>query len=115
MSEWIDWNAMRFFLDALVLAGMVAIGVYTWWVSRRQATASAIKEVDRRVDGVDERLTQVESDMQHMPTQTDVAELSGRIGELHGDLREIKGSLRGLSRAVDLMNEHLIRQGSKEQ
>ncbi|MCS4503880.1 DUF2730 domain-containing protein [Arhodomonas aquaeolei] len=115
MTDWgMDWNAARFALDALVLIGVVVVGVHTWWVSRRHATADAIRQVDDRVDDVEQRLTQAETDLRNMPSQTDVSELSQRIGGLHGDLREIKGSLQGLSRAVDLMNEHLIRQGSKE-
>lgn len=111
--DWtLNWTAVKVFLDVVVLIAVAAIGIYTWWVSKGQATSSAILDVDKRVDDVEARVIQVERDVSHVPTHADVAELSARISGLHGDLREIKGSLAGLARSVNLMNEHLIRQGS---
>lgn len=115
MNELImNWSGARFVLDLLVSAGMIAVGIYTWWVSRRQATTAAIDAVDERVSEVEGRVAQAEQELRHVPTHSDVSELSHRIAGLHGDLREIKGSLAGLSRSVDLMNEHLIRQGGEK-
>ena len=110
--DWsLDWTALRFLLDLVLVAGMCAVAYYTWWASRMNANKTAIKRVDERVHEVEGRVAEVERELNHMPTHADISELSSRIGDVHGDLREIKGSLKGLSRAVDLMNEHLIRQG----
>lgn len=109
-----NWNALRFFLDMVVMFGVVAVGIYSWWISRNQAIKSDIFAVCGRVELVEERVTLVERDIRSMPTTADIFELNQRIACLHGDLREIKGTLKGLSRAVDLMNEHLISRGGKQ-
>jgi hypothetical protein len=109
----IDWGAARFFLDVIVLVGVVAIGIYTWWVQRGQATKEAISQIDERVVVVEASVKQFERELRHIPTQSDIVALSENIANVHGDLREIKGALGGLSRAVDLMNEYLISRGGK--
>lgn len=114
MTWTLNWTALRFALDLLMLVGVVMVGVYSWWVARNQATKSAIDLVGERVGSVEDRMTRVERDIRSLPTPSDLYELNQRIATVHGDLREIKGALQGLSRAVDLMNEHLIRRGGKE-
>jgi len=51
--------------------------------------------------------------IEHLPTHRDIKELSGRIDLLHGTLSELNGRLSGINRAVDLINEFLIKQGGK--
>ena len=109
-----DWTALRFLLDLIMLLSVMTIGIYSWWVTRNQVIKSDIVSVSGRVDAVEERVTLVERDIRNLPTPADVSEINQRIASLHGDLREIKGSLRGLTRAVDLMNEHLINRGNRE-
>jgi outer membrane murein-binding lipoprotein Lpp len=107
-----DWGAMKFFLDLLLAVGVVAVGVYTWWVTRGQATKAAIDAVGERVDHVEHRVARVEQDVKHLPTHDDVMDLSAKISNLHGDLRELRGSMKGVERSVQLINEHLINKGS---
>lgn len=114
MSWTPDWTALRFLVDVMMLIGVVGAGAYSWWVARNHATKQAIDNLGDRVSGAEDRLTRVEHDVRSLPTVADVHELNQRIATVHGDLREIKGSLQGLSRAVNLINEHLIMRGGKD-
>lgn len=49
MTWTLNWTALRFALDLLMLVGVVMVGVYSWWVARNQATKSAIDLVGERV------------------------------------------------------------------
>lgn len=104
-----DWIKVLLQLVTMLCAGFAAL--YTWWVSRSQATKSAIEEVDHRVARVETRVSSIEKDLDHQPTNDDVNRLGNRMTMLHGDLREIKGSLNALGHSVRLMNEHLINKG----
>lgn len=101
-----DYLAWRFWFDILQFAGICFIGIYSWWSNRERVTNKRFKEHHQR-------LTALENQVKHVPSQKQYDELSGRIGTLHSDLQGIKGQLKGIGRAVDLMNEFLINQGGK--
>ena len=65
-------------------------------------------EFESRLDIQDDKVIRLEEAIKRAPTHDDITNLTKQIGELRGDLREAIGSLNGISRAVDLMNDHLL-------
>ncbi len=114
----IDYTAWRFWFDFFQVAGTLGIAIYVWLINKHKATNSRIDRVegefDERLDKIADRVTVTELEIKHMPSRDDINRLNSRIEELHGDLHEIAGGVTGLRRAVDLMNEFLINQGSKK-
>ncbi|WP_027714910.1 DUF2730 family protein [Desulfuromonas sp. TF] len=140
MAAEIDYTAWRFWFDILQVGGLVALGVYSWWKDREKVTSKRFAAMERevaeratkaalakavesmrapcqrhleRTDNLEERATRVEGEIRHLPSQSDHKELARRIEDVHADLHEITGALKGLTRAVDLMNEHLLNGGGK--
>jgi hypothetical protein len=136
----INYVAWSFWREIIVLGGLVANIVYTWWINREKVTAKRFaaleKDVAQRVTkadleaivanqgapcrthlsrtiGLEDRATRAELEIKHLPNHADLAKLSSRIEEIHADLHEIAGGVSGLRRAVDLMNEYLINNGGK--
>ncbi len=113
----INYDAIRAWVDIVQIAGTVLIGIYVWITGRQRVTDQNLKtfktKINSRLDGHGDRITRIESDVNHMPTHHDMAALSGRIEALHGDVHELVGTMTGLRRAVDLMNEHLLNNRNK--
>jgi len=106
----------------LIITGV--LGVIVWLSGRQRVTMARITELEEkidarmgghvsRMDGHGTRLTCLESDVRHMPTQTDLANLSTQISRTNGLISELGGRLTGINRAVDLINEFLIKRGDK--
>ena len=125
---------MRFWLDVIVLIAVVANVGYTWWSNREKVNARRFGALEKQVSerlaiaahndlqkeqeakcaqhrdrtGMMEKdLREVEAEIRHLPTSRDLAAVAGK-------LENIEGSLKGLTRAVDLMNEHLLNGGGRK-
>lgn len=101
-----NYAAVKFWIDVLVLAVVAGNTVYTWWTNREKVTNKRFKEAE-------DRILQLESDVKHPPSCTYHPRLEERMDQAVGKLERMDGKIDGLSRAVDLMNEFLINQGGK--
>jgi hypothetical protein len=102
----LNYAAVKFWIDVLVLAVVAGNTVYTWWTNREKVTNKRFKEAE-------DRILQLESDVKHPPSCTYHPRLEERMDQAVGKLERMDGKIDGLSRAVDLMNEFLINQGGK--
>ena len=134
----INYTAWWFWLNVAQIIATMGIGVYVWWVNREKVTAGKFLRLEKQVgeritrgeldefradnkDRLDRhrsemietqnRLIKIESDIYHLPDQQDLKNLADRIGSLDSSLHEFSGRLQGINRAVDLINEFLIKQG----
>ena len=100
----------------------VGLTVYVFFTNRRKATIdriSAIKnetaetlgEQKKSLEEQGARISCIETDLKHMPSQADIQDLSKRMDKLNGTLNNLEGRLGGINRAVDLMHEFLINRG----
>jgi hypothetical protein len=106
-QPWIfAFNVFQFLLSS-------GLGIYVWYSNKEKVT-------NKRFEAQDQRITKIETEVQHPPSctrhqtledkLTDLNKASNhRLDALHGDIRELTGSMKGLNRAVDLMNEYLIK------
>lgn len=117
MLESLDYTAARFWFDVGQTVVMVAIGVYVWWVNREAALEKRIRDIktalDDRCNRRETRISQLEhagvdirAELEHMPKNADIRDMTSKIAELNG-------RLSGINRAVDIINEFLIGQSGK--
>lgn len=103
----INYPAWQFWWNVSYAVGLAAIAAYTWWTNREKITG-------KRFQDHEDRITVLEVTAKNAPVCQHHGELAHRIEDIHGDLRELSGSVNGVKRAVDLMNEFLINQGSNK-
>lgn len=101
----IDYGAAQFWLNVMNLVGLVLLGLYTWVVNRTKANRGAIDRVDSKVSAIDLRLTQLETDVRHLPDDDDLGEIHEKVNAIAGNMAEIKGQLVALNGNFALLFE----------
>lgn len=104
----IDYSSIKFLLDVLQMLVTAAIALYLWQARKHTATNARVSELESDVALHGDRLSRIEVAMRGLPTHDDIGGVFQRISEVHGDVRQMRGSLEGLSRSVDLINQHLL-------
>jgi len=135
----IDYFAWRFWADMGNYVATVAIGLYVWWDKRKIKTAqrfqaveqwqarqaprldtleqamnaarSMCKEHHAQTESIDIRQQQLAADYRSLPSRADLGKLSDQVGTIGENLGRMDGRLTGIGRAVDLMNQHLLKGG----
>lgn len=109
----IDYTAARFWWEVFISALLLGNLLYTWVVNRTRVNKAAIDRVDGRVAGLETRLTQMESDVRHLPDHDDMGHIHEKINGVDLAMRRIEGELAALNRTMSLINEHLLNKGSQ--
>jgi len=135
-----DYTAADFWLKALHLIGLVALGIYTWWVNRekvtakrfraleddvrKRATEQAVAEIERRrierceahmarVAEAERAISKLGTEVTHMPSRSELGRMTDTLTQISRKLGNLEGRLDGINRVAGLMNEFLIGQGGK--
>ena len=109
-------------LDIRDIAYLIATGlslgamVYSWLTARSKANASAIDDITVALGKHNERIIRLEGAGQQL--QTDVPEMRREIGRVHERVDDVArtvasldGQMAGITRNVDLITQHLLRDG----
>jgi len=132
------YGSWRFWMDIVQFAGIMVIGVYQWWANKQRVTAkrflSLEKEVAKRVHEkkmaetlaeknneclrhlartahAEASVIKLEADLKNAPSHRNLERIHARLDDLTGQMGTINGSLTGIRRSVELINEHLIKEG----
>ena len=108
----INWNAARFFFDAIQLAGIIAIGIYSWWISHNRAHAVQLDELNTKINQNEQQIAEIKKDIDRQPGHDEIQSLRKEIGELRTEMAETRGTLNGVNKFSDLLNEYLINRAS---
>lgn len=114
-----DYEAARFWMGFLQLAGLVALGIYTHMTSKSKANSSAISTVksemetdlshlEERVVRVERRQDVFESRMDNAPTHHDLSKVYDRLNDVAEDLSNVGGHMRALSHQLSMVNQYLL-------
>ncbi|WP_028319335.1 hypothetical protein [Desulfobulbus elongatus] len=137
MIEWLDYTALRFWMDVGQTVATVAIGIYVWWnkhrakivkrfaeleswrqehVPRVDAMETAVKEMQEKCSShqnqtgqLDRGMIAVQAELRHLPGKKEIDMLTRQIGDMNEKMGRMDGRLAGINRAVDLMNQHLLK------
>lgn len=104
-----DYEALGFWLDVAQWVGLGIASLLAIAASRR-----------RTVDDHEKRLVLIEAQMEHLPQDSEIKELTASIAALQGDVKAISADLKGVStiskmmqRQINTMDEWLRRSASE--
>ncbi len=136
----VDYTAMRFYLDILVLLAVVASTGYTWWSTREKVTSkrfqrleaevqervteAALKAIDEKREGrcdqhrgrtssIEKELQGIFGEIKHLPSQSDIGRVHARMDEMLGQVKTIGGEMSASRRQLDLVLEELLRRDKR--
>lgn len=134
-----NYVAWRFWIDMLVLVGVIANTAYTWWSTREKVnskrflrlendvkervTSAAIDAIEKerevscerhrgRTSSIEGEIKKLATEVQHLPGQADIARVHARMDSVSKEMDQAVGELRATRRQLDLVLEQLLR-GSK--
>lgn len=114
-----DYEAARFWMGFIQLAGLVALFIYTHLTNKSKANASAINTVrgdlEQQYDHLEERVTRserrqdvFESKLDGAPTHQDLSKVYDRLNDVAEDLSGVSGQMRALSHQLSMVNQYLL-------
>jgi hypothetical protein len=107
----------RFGFDILqfVLTGVV--GFYVYLSNRQRISSARLRKmedhIDTRLDDHDQRLTRVEAACGHAPTHEHLGQMYERMNGISGQVEKLTGKVEGLQEGVQMIHEHLLKNGGK--
>lgn len=119
-----NYQAMTFWWMAALTIINMAIGVYLWYERRSDATNLRINKIEdsmaTSLNNMSDRLTSVERDTSHAPTQNDLSKLyermngvehrlGERIDSVGGAVKRIEGENAAQTRILNLVYESLVK------
>lgn len=112
----LDYDAMKFWIDALQLAGIAVIGAHSWISNRHRVTSERIAkledDMDTRLDTHTDRLTALEVRAGAAPTHDDLKRLHQRLDNMNGELKELRGEFQSAGRTLNMIHDYLLNHGS---
>lgn len=117
----LDYNALQFWLSAINTAGLILIGLYTWWTNRDRATTDAIAAVASEghelasvirgdLAAQERRIVDVEHEVRDRLRSEDLRELYQRINEINREMGEFSAALKATTEQARLHQEFLLNQ-----
>ena len=125
-----NYTALQFWFNVMQALATLALFLYTRRMGKQKASEDRIRSIEKalsekqsasncekhglRMSAIETRVSEINIELDHLPTQRQISELNQGINNLSGELRVTQGRLEGINRAVDLMNEFLINQGKQK-
>lgn len=121
-----DPKELQLWLSIINTLVIWAVAIYTYLANRNRVTNERITslqgslssrvdslriDMDHRLDGHADRLTRVESDLKHAPTDEDIKRLHSRIDDLAGAMKELGGEFKGANHTLQLIHSFMLQQG----
>jgi 3-keto-L-gulonate-6-phosphate decarboxylase len=112
-----NYQALQFWLSFINLMLVAAVAVYSWQNNRHKASAAQIQslktQVHTEMGEIDDRLIRVESDLKHLPNQTDIGNIHRRIDEVAQGQTRMEGQLGEIKNLQKTIHHHLLNGSSK--
>ncbi len=114
-----DYEAAKFWMGFLQLAGLVALGFYTHMTSKSKANSSAIntvrenltsdiEDLEDRVKRCEQRQDLLEGQQSGAPNHGDLSKMYERLNDVAQDLSGLSGQISALSRQLSMVNTYLL-------
>lgn len=110
----IDWSAARLLWDIAQALALAALSVYAWWGRRNRASESTIRDINRRLDGVDTKIAQVEQTINSRPDHGDLERLRQEMSQTNRLLAEISASQKATTSLVNRLHDYLLNERGKQ-
>jgi len=96
----LDYTAARFWMDLIQSAGLVLLGIYTWWVNRAKVTNGKFRDLETRMAKVESR----SGCAQH-------SDFDKRIRLVQESVSAINGRMEGVGHSLNIIQEYLMTKG----
>lgn len=106
--EAFDYRAVNFWWDIIQTAILSFVAIYTWLVNRTKANREAINAVNERVDGLHNRMTVVEHELEHVPGEPAISGIHKRIDQLGQGVRHLEGEMKQINHTLHLIQQHML-------
>lgn len=95
-----------------IVAMLVSIAniVWTWHMRSQSAAADRVKQVEIRLDLVEDRQLTVEGELRHLPTKEDVHGLKVQLADVLGVIGRQGSEITAMARAVNRIDDYLLRE-----
>lgn len=107
----INYPALQFWANFIFTLVNFGTAIFVYRTNKEKVTTARFQKLEERTTKVEGKVERMPVCDSHSRMETNDTKLFDRLDDLHGDIRELAGGVKGLSRAVDLMNEHLINKG----
>lgn len=94
-------NEISFSFEAVRWLLMAAIAIYSWLVGRQAASAKEMLELRTRI-------VALETQMQQMPSSTQISDLTARLERVDARLEGVVDSMQPISRSLERVNDYLL-------
>ena len=101
------------FLTACGTVGYIIYLILDTKYASKATITKGLADLHTKLDEVEDRVDNVEQELQHLPTAKDVAQLQGAIMDMKGETTALRTSIKGLSRLVNLLIEKEVNKGDK--
>lgn len=109
-------DEVRLAIDVFQLVLTCAVGAYAFVVTRQAATRKRLDELRKdhgdRLNTHADRLTKIEADIPHLPTNAAIVALTERIGELGGEVKALHAVVAGMKDMRRIMEGQIERMDS---
>jgi cell division protein FtsB len=95
-----DLNTGLQIVEWLILS---VLSLYTWLAKRQAASAHQLLQLSTRIVALEEHV-------RHLPDQSAIADLLGDMKAIRAELTGVKDALSPLARALDRINDYLLRE-----
>jgi len=106
--EIINWSAAKVIFDVLQAIVTVLMAAYVFWLNKHRASQAAIKGTNDRIDGVEEKVVNLEHKVERLPDHADLAKLQEQMTQTNLLLAEISASQKAMARQVNRMDDYLM-------
>lgn len=107
-----NYQALTFWWMVGLTLLNAAIGVYLYWQRNNDVATRRISkmegDVDARMDTHSERLTQIETQVKHMPQTPDLEKLYERIRIVDHTTTKMEGEFQEVRRTLGLIHSYLM-------
>lgn|GEM_PF-6835989 len=100
-----DYASAKFWADIGQWIFNALVATYLWINRRHNETLDKIESACEKIDEHERDISLLKSH----PSHDQSGRMVEQIERMSGEISEIKGRLTGINRAVDLMNEYLIK------
>ncbi|WP_405119203.1 DUF2730 domain-containing protein [Pseudomonas leptonychotis] len=101
-----NFEQLNFGFGAMQWLITVAIGVYSWFMSRQAASTQELLELRTRIVALEEQA-------RHLPSQTSITGLLVSLEAVRSDLGGMKNTIGGVQRSVENINAYLLQEKSR--
>jgi hypothetical protein len=111
-----DYEALKFWWAVAITLGNVGVFLFTYFSTKDKGNETRIAAVETSSSAkfakLDSRLVKVETEIEHMPSTSEMGVLQADMQGLKTGVQSMAASLTAMSRQLEIINQHLLSQST---